>query len=194
MTYMNSHPGDGMYFIICDICGDKIRRHQAQQTYGTRGNFLVCHRCYEDPHPQDSTVVPRPPTKLKSLRPEVTDAFSYIDSAEEIETGQTSTPSGASPGIPTDLIAAPEGTDVVLTWMTDRMEMGASSLTGFKIERETPVGGGFSTLVSNTLSPARYYLDETTSASTQYNYKVSAINSQGTGTASTAAATTTEAS
>ena len=100
-------------------------------------------------------------------------------------------PSLTAPGAPTGLSAtAISGTQIDLSW-TAPVSDGGSPITGYKIERESPTGGGFSVLISDTGNTALSYRDESVVTATQYNYKVSAINAIGTSTASTASATTT---
>src|SRR5207245_10383233 len=68
---------------------------------------------------------------------------------------------------------------------------GGSAITGYKIERSTDGGSTWATLISNTGSVTTTYSDTGLAHSTTYTYRVSAINSVGTGsTSSTASATT----
>lgn len=192
---LNKYPGDGAYYIYCDICGAKIRARDAMKTHGTRGRLLVCRNDYEDPHPQDTLPTPRKPRKLTELRSEATDTFSFIDTVAEIETGETTSPSYTTTGAPKELRAeAANSTSIVLTWSMEDVIIGTGGVTGYKIERETPVGGGFSTVTANTNLPSLYYLDESLSASTTYNYRVSAVNGAGAGSVSNEAASTTPTS
>ena len=95
------------------------------------------------------------------------------------------------PGVPTGLTATTASSSQInLSW-TAPADNGGSAITGYKIERESPVGGGWSTLVSNTGSTSTSYSDTGLFGNTQYNYRVSAINAMGTGSASSAANATT---
>lgn len=201
-THLNSYPADGFYYALCDICGRKMRVNQMKMTYGTRGTLLVCPNDYEDPHPQDyiKSFKERPAPKL--TRSESTDSFEYINTAAEIESGNTSDPTGRAPGAPTNLSATAGNPDLSTTgdstntihlqWDMNQSDPGSSAIQGFKIERESPEGGGFSTIVSNTSIAALYYIDTGLSSGTEYNYRVSAINAAGTGNASNEAKDTTD--
>lgn len=78
-------------------------------------------------------------------------------------------------GEPTMLIVHPEGTsetDLNLEWITP---INSTGLNGYQIEREFPVGNGFSTIVSNTTNTNTYYNETGLTANTYYNYRVSAL-------------------
>lgn len=95
------------------------------------------------------------------------------------------------PDAPTDLVvAATSNSNINLAWIAP-VEDGGTLITGYKIFRETPIGGGFIVLVANTGTTAVAYSDGTVAAATQYNYKVKAINVVGAGPDSNQAATTT---
>jgi titin len=116
-------------------------------------------------------------------------ALNAIGSSSAGDAADDTTPAGV-PGAPTGLSASPiSATRIDLSWSAP--SDNGSALVGYKIERETPIGGGFSTLVSNTGSTSTSYSDLTCVTATQYNYKVSGINGIGTGPASSPANATT---
>lgn len=67
---------------------------------------------------------------------------------------------------------------IKLTWSAGYN--GGSPITGYMIERESPINGGFTTIVENTGTTTTSYSDTGLTKGTEYNYRVSAINSIGT--------------
>lgn len=99
------------------------------------------------------------------------------------DSGSSATVPGAPTGVAVSTVSTSE---TQVTWVAPASD-GGSPITGYKIERESPVGGGFATIVANTGSTSTTYNNNSgLSAGTQYNYRISAINAIGTGSASTA--------
>ena len=68
---------------------------------------------------------------------------------------------------------------VLLDW--DEPDDGGSDIIGYRIERESPVGAGFSILVADTGSTDTDYIDANVINGIEYNYRVFAINAIGLG-------------
>lgn len=102
-------------------------------------------------------------------------------------------PSGAAvkPEAPTALVAmASSATEIDLTWVAP-VVAGSTPISGYQIERESPTGGGFAIIVSDTTTTTTTYSDTGLTTATEYNYRVSAINTSGVGAVSNAASDTT---
>src|SRR5256886_12504620 len=99
-----------------------------------------------------------------------------------------------APSSPTGLTAtAVSSSQINLSWAPPA-DNGGSAITGYKIERSTDGGATWTVLVVNTGSATTMYSDTGLAHTTTYTYRVSAINSIGTGSPSTnASATTTTA-
>ena len=69
-----------------------------------------------------------------------------------------------------------------LEWSSGAMQ----NINGYRIQRETPVGGGFTTIVSNTTNTLLYYNNTGLTANNNYNYRVYSLNLTGISAASTA--------
>jgi len=74
-------------------------------------------------------------------------------------------------------------TELELSWTTPTSD-GNQPITGYKIERESPIGNGFTTLIADTGNNNISYNNTILLSATQYNYRVSAINSVGISTTS----------
>src|SRR2546430_11010896 len=96
-----------------------------------------------------------------------------------------------APSSPTGLTAtAVSSSQINLSWAPPA-DNGGSAITGYKIERSTDGGATWTVLVVNTGSATTMYSDTGLTHTTTYTYRVSAINSIGTGSPSTNASATT---
>ena len=103
----------------------------------------------------------------------------------------TPTTATAAPAAPTALTAMANGqTQINLLWSAPS-DNGGAVITGYRIEVSTN-GSTWSDLVANTRSTATTYAHRSLTAGTDRRYRVSAINSAGTGTASNVANATTD--
>ena len=97
----------------------------------------------------------------------------------------------SAPSAPTGLSAAADGqTEIDLSWSAPSADGGAA-ITGYKIEVSTD-NSSWSVLVADTSSKTTSYSHTGLSAGSTRYYRVSAINSAGTGTASNVANATTD--
>ena len=106
-------------------------------------------------------------------------------------TGRTTATS--APGAPTGLTATASGTTAInLSWSAPA-STGGSAITGYKIEVSSNGTSGWTDQVANTNSTATTYAHTGLAAGDTRHYRVSAINTNGAGTASTVANATTDA-
>lgn len=62
----------GEYYLICDVCGFKVKRRNARKRWD---NALVCEKDWEPKNPLLNPVVPRETTAVRDARPEGSDYF-----------------------------------------------------------------------------------------------------------------------
>lgn len=120
--------------------------------------------------------------------------LSYLEGRVHKVTYTTEPPQASVPSAPRSLsVSAASSTQIDLSW-TVPASNGGSPITGYKIERESPAGGGFMSLVANTGSTSTSYSDTGVEAGVQYNYRVYAINAVGISSPSNKAGPTIERS
>ena len=103
----------------------------------------------------------------------------------------SSTLAPVAPNAPTGLTATASGTTTInLSW-TAPVDNGGSVITGYKIEVSSDSGSSFTDQVANTASTTTTYEHTGLAASTTRHYRVSAINSIGTGTTASDVASAT---
>ena len=102
------------------------------------------------------------------------------------------TTEGGVPTEPRNLTAAERGSSRIdLSWSAPRDD-GGSRITGYKIEVSSNGGQSWSVRVSNTRSSSTTYSHTGLESGTTWHYRVSAINSEGTGEPSNVASATTD--
>ena len=107
-------------------------------------------------------------------------------------TGPASTASAAAtpsttPGQPNAPQATRGDTQVLLSWLAPAD--GGSAVTGYKVEKE--MGGNWTTVSADTQSTSTSYTVTGLTNGTAYTFRVTAINANGAGTASSASASVT---
>ena len=121
--------------------------------------------------------------RVSAINSEGTGPASNTDSA--------TTAAAVKPGAPTGLSATADGqTKIDLSWSAPTDDGGAN-ITGYKIEVSTD-GSSWSNLVADTGSTSTSYSHTGLAAGSTRHYRVSAINSAGTGTASNTDSATTD--
>ena len=123
--------------------------------------------------------------------PNTVTAGTPISVTIEIVDNDDDTDTPGAPGAPTGLTATADGgTAINLSWSAP-VTAGSSAITGYRIEVSSNGGSTWTDLVANTQSTATTYRHTALLPGTTRDYRVSAINGQGTGPASNVAQATT---
>ncbi len=173
-------------FFICDVC--QGRYLISQSTYVSDSNsqqygMLLCPKDVDEVDDLRTRKVVRDlvPPDPKLVRIEQTNYFQTLDQDSMIETGGQQVSVGYAPDAPTNfyLIEVEPGA-VSFGW--EIASVGSSSIIGYRIERafyNSDEFEDFEVLSVNTQDPDTTYIDVNTSASTQYIYRLKAINTYG---------------
>ena len=171
----NRHPGTGFHYIICGICGKKMRANEGRMAKALRHKgWVVCQADLDDDNPQNylkSVRESKPPPPLWNKGEGDTDTFIVNTLTNQV------------PGPPKHLtIIGATDTSITMQWLGPN-NSGSGAIQGYKIEREYPEGSGFTTIETNTLELGGYYVDTPldTVPGVTVCYRVSAINNAGTG-------------
>ncbi len=167
-------PGDGYMYVICDVCGKKVRQKDTvvrKDKYNQQNMLVVC---------KDDVDTPQP-----SLRPiHIRERYRPIPSTVRGEqSDQYAVNANASrlPSAPQLLVAQTSGISAVvaLSWFGPS-DPGDTSIIGYVIWKETIDAPG-DVISANTGTNSTYYEDSTQDIDAIAIYKVAAINSSGTG-------------
>ena len=180
LPHIDGYPGNGYYYILCDVCGAKIRAKDAiliDDKYNTLNQLLVCKKDVEQTNPQ---------TYIKPFYDRQIDNPKYIrgEGPDQFQTDPTSTD---VPGQAQMLVILTP--DIAIQWMGPAQGSEGGNIVGYIIQRKVDAGS-YSTLIANTNGPATYYVDPTATTGHLYTYKVAALNTNGAGAYSNEAAIT----
>ncbi len=115
------------------------------------------------------------------------------ESASASNVASATTEAASVPDAPTGLSATASGrTQIDLSWSAP-VDNGGATITGYQIELSTDAGSNWSDLVANTRMMSTTYTHIGLLPETTYHYRISAINSAGTGNPSNIDNATTDA-
>ncbi|MBC8364995.1 MAG: fibronectin type III domain-containing protein [Actinobacteria bacterium] len=110
-----------------------------------------------------------------------------VSAVNDAGTGSTSSTASATPrttpGPPTGVASVDGDAQSALTWTAPASDGGAA-ISGYQVERSTDGGTTWTTVVADTESTSTAYTATGLVNGTSYDFRVSAVNAAGTGTAS----------
>lgn len=172
---INNPPGRDYVKVICDVCGGLFYQKDTikiTDKYNYQFGLVVCRK---DADERNDQVLPnnhkdKPISQPDKLRVERTDSFATNDADDRV------------PGPPRVPFAQvnPINDTIDLFWQGPE-DTGSSSIIGYKVERADPQLGPYTLVISNTGTSYTYYQDLTANVSTDYSYRIAAINSFGVG-------------
>ena len=176
-------------WIICDLCDGKFHLDQMKlikDKYNLLYGLMVCPKDVEKTNPQNTPFYAKKEHTVNPqlVRPESTTVnYLYITDAEDIDSGSSEVIIGGTlASAPHHLVARTVSSSVIQFQWQGPDSLGSGRLLGWAVKRESPLGGGFSVLTSNSGEVDQTYTDGTVSSNTQYNYQVACVTTVGIGT------------
>lgn len=219
----NRYPGDGYYYVICDICGRKVRYKDTmliKDKYNFQNGLVVCLRDVDKTNPQAYLRARKERPNPKITRGEGPDVlgtvvdldnyamYFYVD-YDNLTSSMTVLYSEDGNGnfeidvgtavVPPEYEAqAPQFIQPVdVTSSTATFLWGGLDTYYFSLDGwyiERNSGSGWTVISTSTGTTAPYYKDTGLSASTSYSYRVGGVNAAGVGPPSPVLTITTSAS
>lgn len=172
LNYFYHYPGDGFLYVICDICGRKVRQRDTQvitDKWNPHRNLVVCFRDYDLTNEQSIPIQAKeyPLPNPKNIRSEPPDQ--YLNNA-------------INDRVPT----APQFLQVTYQYATNAaylvwqapIDPGSDAIQGYYIYRAVPQDTVYQ-LIWTTTDANTTYLDSENNDGTFASYIVVAFNSAG---------------
>lgn len=170
-----AHPGSGYNFVICDICGKKLRSkdaHLVTAQYSPFKGCLVCANCTDEKNDKDRPYLPRieKPLNPKYIRQEPVDQYVENENSDRLASK------------PRNLVATLDPIEdyIQLTW-DGPLDAGSGMIVGYQVTRASPQLAYDLVIEDNTNLEASYYLDTEADINEEYTYTVRAITDVGDG-------------
>lgn len=166
--------GPGYAYILCDVCGRKIRQKDAiliTDRYNTQSNLLVCKDDADKTNPQN---IPFSISELNITNPKLV-------RSEAPDTNIVNPYDNRVPSAPQLAIATihPINSTIILQWQGP-VDVGSGPIIGYKITRVPQLSFDVP-IEANTNINSTYYEDLTGDISLDYSYTIAAINTFGMG-------------
>ena len=172
LNYCYQYPGDGFLYVICDVCGRKVRQRDTQvitDKWNPHRNLVVCYRDYDETNQQSIPVQVRdyPLPDPKNIRSEPPDQY------------LSNTINNRVPTAPQQLSVTYQysGNAAYLMWQAP-IDPGSDAVQGYYIYRAVPQDTAYQ-LIWTTTNANTTYLDTENDDGTFASYIVVAVNSAG---------------
>jgi hypothetical protein len=166
------YPGNEHYYVICDVCGCKLRKRDAiqiQDRFNLQNKLLVCKRDADKENQQARPFKAREYKAPRLVRPD-TDHL-------QLDNNPTRLPSAP---LQLQAFINPIANSILLTWLGPDSG-GSSEITGYVIYQANPQLTTSVVINANTQNASPTYNDLVSDINGSYTYQVAAINSAGIG-------------